>query len=543
MKKDVIYIDIEDDITSIIERVKSSSEKIIALVPPKGSTVLQSVVNLKLLKRAADSANKQPVIVTSNHALTTLAGSLHFYIAKNLQSKPMLVGATADATDEQLEVSENVGQLDEETTMSDDLTDADEVELSTEELEALDNDNAADSDKKSPSKGTKTKNKGIPNFDTFRKKLLIGGAVVLVLAIIAAAIFGRTKASVVIRAETTPVDVAFSANINANLAQSDPAAFNLKAHYQESKKTLSQTFTATGEEDRGTKASGEVTLSATCSPATFGLTIPSGTVVSAADKNFVTQETAQLDDVGPGCVLSDVVNVVAAQNGDQFNLSPRNYTVAGHASVTAKGSQMTGGTSRIVKIIAQADVDKAKEQLNQQDTAAIKDELKNAMGTDVTIFNDSFATSFGGVVSEPAVGQEANEGKLTVQATYSLLGVSNKDLGAALDAFVATKMTNQDQQRVYDNGFEGVKFEKVSGNERVAVYKITTLAQYGPQFDTEELKETLAGKKFGEMRSYLQDLPGVKGVDINLSPFWARRAPQAQRIHITLDVDKNNSGR
>ena len=68
MKKDVIYIDIEDDITMIIDKLKNSAEKIVALVPPKGNAVLQSVVNLKLLKRAASSVNKQPVIVTSNHA-------------------------------------------------------------------------------------------------------------------------------------------------------------------------------------------------------------------------------------------------------------------------------------------------------------------------------------------------------------------------------------------------------------------------------------------------------------------------------------------
>jgi hypothetical protein len=49
MKKDTIYIDIEDDITAVIERVKGSPEKLIALVPPKGAA-LQSVVNLKLLK-------------------------------------------------------------------------------------------------------------------------------------------------------------------------------------------------------------------------------------------------------------------------------------------------------------------------------------------------------------------------------------------------------------------------------------------------------------------------------------------------------------
>ena len=47
MKKDVIYIDIEDDITTIIEKVKEAATSIVALVPPKRVGVLQSIVNLK----------------------------------------------------------------------------------------------------------------------------------------------------------------------------------------------------------------------------------------------------------------------------------------------------------------------------------------------------------------------------------------------------------------------------------------------------------------------------------------------------------------
>ena len=88
MKKDVIYIDTEDDITAIIGKVKQAEAPIVALVPPKRIGVLQSTVNLRLLQRAADSANKRVVLITNDPALTALAGGLAMPIAKNLQSKP-----------------------------------------------------------------------------------------------------------------------------------------------------------------------------------------------------------------------------------------------------------------------------------------------------------------------------------------------------------------------------------------------------------------------------------------------------------------------
>src|SRR3989344_8383697 len=86
--KDIIYIDIDDEITSIIEKVSASKHKIVALVLPKRATVLQSIVNMKLLKRRADSGGKRVVLITSEAGLLPLAGAVGLHAAKTLQSKP-----------------------------------------------------------------------------------------------------------------------------------------------------------------------------------------------------------------------------------------------------------------------------------------------------------------------------------------------------------------------------------------------------------------------------------------------------------------------
>jgi hypothetical protein len=548
MKKDTIYIDVEDDITSIIDRIKSSPEKIIALVPPKGSAVLQSVVNLKLLKRAADSMGKKPVIVTSNQALTALAGGLNIHIAKNLQSKPVLITDDKNAEivndEDEVEVSDKLSDIEDRPNHVNLREDGDELELSGEEIESLNSPDSGETEESDKKKNKDNKHNSIPNFDNFRKKLLMGGGIICLLLLVLVLVFGRTKAKIVVRAETTPVDVVFDAKLDANIAQSDPSSNVLRALIQESKKTVSQTFQATGQQDLGTKASGQVNFSIKCSDVDVTPpTIPSGTGVSSSGLTFMTNQAISLTTpsfIG-GCKFTGTGTVTAQNNGDQYNLSPRNFTVAGFSDVSASGAQMSGGTSRVVKVISQEDIDKAKGQINQQDTYAVKDELKKAFGrTDIIILEDSFVSSFGEVTSEPAVNQEANEGKLTMQANYSILAVIKNDLGASIDSFVASQMTNKDQQRVYNNGLDNVRFEKQSVSGRTAMYKISTTGQYGPQFDLEAIKKELAGKKFGEMRSYIQNLPGVKGSDINLSPFWARRAPDASRIHINLDVDKNS---
>lgn len=539
MKKDVIYIDIEDDITAVIDKVKAAKSKVIALVPPKGNAVLQSVVNLKLLKRAAENAGKQPVVVTGNQALSALAGGVGVYVAKNLQSKPALPGEQPlETEDESLDVGDDTGtsvplnDKTEDTTVSND-----EVELSSDELAELEAENDPEEAAIKPEKPKKPK-KSVPNFDDFRKKLLVVGGILLFLVIIFIVLFGRAKAKVVIRAETTPVNVSFEAKLNTD-AQSDPASYNLRAVSQQTQKTLTQSFSATGQKDLGTKATGKITFSATCSPSTFGMSIPAGTTVSANNLNFITQSTATLDNVGAGCTLTDTVNVTAAQNGDQYNLSARSYSVSGYSGVSAKGTQMSGGTSNIVKVISQDDVNKAKDALNKQDTSQLKNDLKKKFTSGTTILEDTFTTSFGDITSEPAVGEQANSGQLTVNVTYSILGVSKQDLGAALDAYITSQAPNKDQQRVYDNGLSNMKLEKESSDAQTATYKISTVGQYGPQFDTDALKDQVKGKKYGDARSYLNDLPGVQGVDISLTPFWARTLPGTERISIKLDVSKN----
>src|SRR5690606_21260050 len=100
MNKDVIYIDVEDDVTAIIGKIKKAKEKIVALVPPKRAGALQSAVNLRLLERMAKNDKKRLVLITGNQALIALAASAKIPVAKNLQSKPELAEIPAIIVDD-----------------------------------------------------------------------------------------------------------------------------------------------------------------------------------------------------------------------------------------------------------------------------------------------------------------------------------------------------------------------------------------------------------------------------------------------------------
>ncbi|HET7827321.1 MAG TPA: hypothetical protein VFK97_00440, partial [Candidatus Saccharimonadales bacterium] len=117
--KEVIYIDVDDEITSIIDKVENAKEKVVALVLPKRAASLQSIVNMKLLKRSADQVDKSPVLITSEAALLPLAGAAGLYVSKNLQSPPEVPHAPAGAAmpkadDASVETLDTADSVDEE---------------------------------------------------------------------------------------------------------------------------------------------------------------------------------------------------------------------------------------------------------------------------------------------------------------------------------------------------------------------------------------------------------------------------------------------
>ncbi len=222
MNKDIIYIDVEDDITAIIGKIKASNEKIIAIVPPKHTGILQSAVNLRLLNRMANTSHKRLVIITNNQALVALSASAGIPVAKNLQSKPELAELTAIDVDEGDDIIDgsmlSVGQHVDLSKRS-----AKEEALSDNEIESIDIDDStldvsASKDVKSKS-DTAKKSSGIkvPNFGKFRKKffLIAAAGVLFIVFLIWANVFAPA-ARVIITAKTSPASVSSTVTLVGN---------------------------------------------------------------------------------------------------------------------------------------------------------------------------------------------------------------------------------------------------------------------------------------------------------------------------------------
>src|SRR5690606_814860 len=169
----------------------------------------------------------------------------------------------------------------------------------------------------------KTRKPAVPDFNRFRKKLVIfGGLGVLSVGFLVWAIWFAPRATIVVAARTTESTINTRVNLSSGQATNFEAE-TIKAIVEETAKQTEVEFEATGEEDRGEKASGQVTLSIRCTDVSSGQpSVPAGTEVSSGGKVFITQSAISMTtpEFGSPCRFSGSGPVVAAENGDDYNL-------------------------------------------------------------------------------------------------------------------------------------------------------------------------------------------------------------------------------
>ncbi len=541
-KREIIYIDVEDEITSVIDKVVSAKSKILGLVPPKRATMLQSVVNMKLLKRSADQAGKKIVLVTSETSLLPLAGVCGIHVAKNLQSKPYIPDV-----DEVPQPESNTEPTPAEQEPQDEDFPTEDESLVAEEVP----EEAAVGAKPEAKAKLKSKDKKsgpkIPNFDSFRSKLLLVGGGLVGLIVVWFILFKvLPKSTVTIKADTTQITVAET--ITASTGDEDLEKAVLSSSVKTATKALTQTFTPSGQKNVGDKAKG-VAVFTNCNKedklSDTTITIPAGTTISNGDKSFVTASDVNVEPSsysGNNCQAnkpSAAVDVTAANAGDQYNLSGRTYSVAGFTSVTAAGGQMSGGTTKNVQVVSDADVEQAKQKLAAQDVGDLKKQLAKDLGDDYVVIEDSFSANVGQPTVAPAVGQEAASATLSATNTYTLLGVKKTSLRNFLQER-AKKEFDSKTQKVYEDGVDEATLtvdKKVSDSNYQL--KLDGSVFVGPHIDESELAKAISGKRIGEAEELIKERPGVRDVKVTLNPFYTRSLPKPGKITITFDVESS----
>jgi hypothetical protein len=552
MNKDVIYIDVDDDVTAIIGKIKKAKEKIVALVPPKRAGALQSAVNLRLLERMAKTDKKQLVLITNNQALVALAASAKIPVAKNLQSKPELAEVAAIVVDDGDDIIDGselpVGDHADSIKVKDgtkvvagaalakgvrsDAIDTTDLDIDGDEFAT-----AAVGAKTAP---VKSKNRPkIPNFDSFRKRLFLGiaGAVGLVILLIWMFIIAPS-ATVVITASTTPQPLSSTVTLGGTAATDFKTGIVTSVAQQEVVQETVE-FDATGQKDVGEKAKGTVRISK-LTPTAYG--VPAGTRLTGTGGAVFTTDTAVTIPASTPCFPSYCaqsvnVGVTALNSGTQYNGISGSVTGPDGISGSFQGPT-TGGTTKVARVVSAEDIDRAQGELIGRSTDDQKANLTKKFINGEIIVDGSFTVERAAAVSAPAVDQEAPTGKatLTIPTTYTIQAVPKAELDKYLKASLESNI-DTDNQKIYSTGIDTATLSNYKKDGETMLATVNATGSVGPKIDEDEIKQEVKGKRYGEVQQSLESIDGVQEVDVQFSHFWVRTIPNnIDKIKIEFKV-------
>jgi hypothetical protein len=552
MNKDVIYIDVEDDVTAIIGKIKKAKEKIVALVPPKRAGALQSAVNLRLIDRMARAEKKQLVLITNNQALVALAASAKIPVAKNLQTKPEVAEVAAIVVDDgddiidgsQLPVGDHAKSSKAKAasaftplTMRSDDIDATDLNI---DGDAVDGPVAAATVAKSGMAKTakNAKKNKIPNFDTFRKRLvlIIGGGVGLIALLVWMFIFAPA-ATIVVTASTTPAPISSSITLGGATA-TDFAKGIVSSTSQQAQKDEAVEFEATGQKDVGEKATGTVRFSTSdAATAIGGATIPAGTKLTSTSGSVFATDSAVA--IGPSNYTNAQVAVTAVESGSNYNGASGQLSGAPSRITVAFVGASAGGTTKVAKVVSSDDVERAQGQLIGASSDAQKEELKKLFTNGEVVIDSSFVVDRAAAVSTPAVGAEAADGKakLSISTKYLIQAVSKSDLDSYLRNSLESNLDDKEAQKVYSTGVDEATISNFRKDGEILNASVNAKGSVGPVIDEAKIKNQVKGMKYGEVQQSIETMNGVKSVDVQFSYFWVRTVPNnTDKISIQFKV-------
>lgn len=563
-EKDIIYIDIDDEITAVIEKVCDSGAKVVALVLPKRASTFQSIVNMKLLKRAAADAHKNLVLVTTEAGLLPLAGAVGVHVAKTPNSKPEVPPAPSSQASKEVDVDEESADMaDAEVSKKTDghrsvgeLSGAAAIAAPAAKAaaeETVEFNNAPVKPKPAAPvrpKAKKDKKLAIPDFNKFKALIVVG-----VIALIALIGFGYValavlpKATITVKTNASTINTNIAATFDSNAVSVSESDNVIPSEIASVTRTFTGNAQATGQQNNGEVAEGEVTFSSACSNGVQ--TIPAGTGISTGGNTYITQDRVSLTSASGGggnCRLSGTTDITAQAAGAKFNTENNasfDVSSAGSNSYDASSlraiGQADGGTDDIQAVISQADIDSARGQIDTSEANAQSQLTSELSSKGLLAIAATYQTSEPTESSSAQAGDTASSVTITQEITYSMFGVKQADVATLVDQDISAQIDTE-AQNILSRGITQAAFKLRDFSSEVAQVTIQTTATVGPDLNVDQITSEVAGKKANQIRSEIGSNPDVTDVQVDLSPFWVSKAPSnTEKITVTIAKPQNGN--
>ena len=568
---EIIYLEPDDDITGVLMRIKKLQAKAVALVIPRGGTIGQSVINLKLLKRESEKNGVVIGLVTKDKISKNLADQIGIEVFAGVteaKSAKIMTEAVVSA-EKTAKNPENIGEIkvnrynkeDEMEPLVEDELESDETEEEGEpedeaENEAEDENLGANdynrdreelrikeekgevdrkiNEPKTDSGAEKEEKKmNHRNLSSRRKPLLIILGVFLILGIIVSGVvLPSAQARVVLRVDDCEkkYDVVLTtATSGADLNKMELPSNELVTEKEESKE-----FSSTGSKNVGTKATGEITFYNDYDPSN-SIKLSAGTILTASGKEFVLDAAITIPPAtvislyppktNPGTIKGQIT---AKEAGSEYNIGASTFLISGFSGVKmdkvygSSTTALSGGTTEIVKFVSASDLSGAREELSEEISVALRKEVDSAVVDNSGRMIDSgYKEEEVSYVSTKQSLEEAERFSITIKKKATAYYFSETMLRESIIKKVEMDLGDTAMVVAGEKSEISYGMMSVADDGKIVNLSVLFKGKSGRKMAESEIKELLLGTKLGMAKSKIEAIEGVDSAEITVKPsFW-----------------------
>lgn len=536
-----IYLETDEEITSVIDRLKKIEEKKVALVIPKRATLIGSIVNLKLLKKQAQELGKEISIVTVDKIGRSLASQVGFSVYRKIDGEEVPTEVSPPP-----KITPEISYIKKEDEVKPKV-DIDKKPL----IDRKEEPQVKPEIKEKPFESyqgkpilKKRKRRRPIILPSFNKKFLFIFIVlsVFILGIVGFLILPHAYVTIYPKVEILPYDLDLTVSSSTKEINYEGSTIPGDIIYIE--KEEKKEFTSSGKKDVGEKAQGSVTVynEWDSNPQTL---VDSTRFLSSDGKLFRSAGEVTV----PGTTISEgqliagtaSVPVVADQSGEEYNINPSNFTIPGLPAAKQEkiyarsGSNMTGGFSKQVTVVSQDDINGAQEATSRNLFTSAEEELRAKIAQDKKILDEAISKEI--IESSPSVkvGTEAENFNLKLKVKVQVMVFSEDNLKDVSSSKLLTVLPDN-KELVYD-GENDIHYEiaNLDFSSGVMVLKTHIEGLISSQIKQEELKKNLVGKDKQEAEDFLRDLDRFEKVSVTFWPSWIKKVPK-RKGNIKIDI-------
>lgn len=569
MADGVLYLDIDDEITSAAARIRGVEGRRVAVVLPYGSRVATSRINFRLLARDALTHEKSLSIISGDAGTRALAASAGLPVFASVGEYEAQAGSASAVPDRPLEQSETVvtppsaaiaagAAAGAVPIAADPVLPAADPGTITGQRSATTTTTPVAPPPSRPPSGTSAAAARTQPVARGGSRGIGRGAIAIGLAVVAlAVVVGGVAAylllpsatAVVTPREETIGPVALRISASTEIDEPDVEAGLVPAEIATVSVQADDTFPATGKRVEEEKATGEVQFQ-NLDP-TSSNTIAKGATVSTQSgirfrtNRAVTVPAAELVGITIFPATADV-GVTAVDPGPDGNVgsSAIQNVPRGENGLFLKVTNpqaTSGGTREEFPRVTQEDVDAALAALTEQLGVAFRDRLDDEDLTtgDVSVFPETAALGPTTPTTDPTelVGQEVETFDLAATATGTVTTVDSTPVRAIAEARLEA-LVEPDHQMVDGSSEITEAPAEVEGD--VITYPVVATARQIAILDPAALEAEILGKPLEEADAILS---AYGDVDLKVWPDWVGTIPTIDsRVDVTVQGPTPSSG-